>query len=216
MGRQEARPARLRARRTPSVLFGEFSVRSRLSVARGTIGVAAEAAFPLEAALSLETSFALEASATLAPETTAAVATIATVAATSTVARLASALSKGEQRKMPSALDRGREGALVLGARARLPSRLDHAAVGDEPANARHVFIVDVLDAIDTEGAHLAARERATAAARAAATAETSPRSFAVAPAVIATARLSLVHQRSNPFQKADAARPRYWLGTVC
>src|SRR5207249_4184160 len=57
----------------------------------------------------------------------------------------------GEEGDVAGALQRGREGALVAGAGARLAPRLDLAALGEEAAQLAHIFIVDVVLLLDTE-----------------------------------------------------------------
>jgi hypothetical protein len=88
--------------------------------------------------------------------------------AATTVAWLTAAFSEGEQCKVPGALDRRRQRALMFGTGAGLAARLDHPTVGDEAAHAWNVLVIDVLDAVDTEAAHLATRKRAATAATAA------------------------------------------------
>src|SRR5215469_5855047 len=54
-------------------------------------------------------------------------------------------------------LQRGGQRPLVLGAGARDPARQDLAPLGEEPPQPADLLVVDVVDALDTEGADLAA-----------------------------------------------------------
>src|SRR3954468_18554243 len=99
---------------------------------------------------------------------------------------------------MPRPLDRYRQRALVLGARTRLAPRLDHPAVGDKAADARHVLIIYVLDAIHAERADLPSRKAASTPA--AKTARSRPRRSAFAALVPAPPTLLLIsHAVSVP-----------------
>src|SRR5437763_12315290 len=66
----------------------------------------------------------------------------------------------GNERDLPRALDRGLQLALVHRARARDPPRQDLAALGDERADQLHVLVVDVVDLVRAELAHLPAAEQ--------------------------------------------------------
>src|SRR5207237_593389 len=70
-----------------------------------------------------------------------------------------------QQRQMSRALDRDRQPALMARARARLPPRLDLAAVRNVSPQLQRVLVVDVLDLVHTEGTDLLALSEAPAAA---------------------------------------------------
>ena len=53
---------------------------------------------------------------------------------------------------MPGPLDGGTEGPLVLGAHPALPARFNLGPVGNVPAQALVVLVVDVLDVFHAEG----------------------------------------------------------------
>jgi hypothetical protein len=54
---------------------------------------------------------------------------------------------------MSGTLDGGGQATLMLGAHASLSSRLDLIAVGNEPSELVNLFVVDIVNMIDTEGA---------------------------------------------------------------
>jgi hypothetical protein len=62
------------------------------------------------------------------------------------------------------ALEGEREHALVLGAGARLASRLDLGAIADVASQLRGLFVVDVVDLVDAEGADTPSAKPATTA----------------------------------------------------
>src|SRR4051812_19815116 len=84
---------------------------------------------------------------------------------------------------MAGALDRDREAALVARARARLPARLDLAAIRDVAAQLQRVLVVNFIDLIDAKSADLLALSKAAAP-----TAAAAARSTAVAAATVASA----------------------------
>src|SRR4029450_12768923 len=61
-----------------------------------------------------------------------------------------------QQGHLASVLDRGGDVALVLRAVARHTARADLAAFGHEPPQRRGVLVVDVLDPVLAEDAHVA------------------------------------------------------------
>jgi hypothetical protein len=151
--------------------------------------------------LTLESPVALEAPLTLeAPLARRAIAEAwsAVTIAWPAVTRLASTFGEGKQRQVPRALDRCRQRALMLGTGAGLPARLDHAAVGDEPPQARDILIIDVLDAIGAKSTDLAPGKRAAspAAPHAAAGALRALR-----PLFSTLSGLSFVHHSGQSFQ---------------
>src|SRR5207237_740365 len=79
-----------------------------------------------------------------------------------------------QQRQMSRALDRDRQPALMARARARLPPRLDLAAVRNVSPQLQRVLVVDVLDLVHTEGTDLLALSEAPAPAATATTARRS------------------------------------------
>lgn len=101
---------------------------------------------------------------------------------------------------MPGALDRCRQRALVLSARSGLPSRLDHSSVGDEPSQPRDILVIDMLDAVRAEAAHLAARERPPTAA----TKSTTWPVSLVASFVATLGALSFVNHVLDSFQRVS------------
>ena len=72
----------------------------------------------------------------------------------------------GQQRYRTGALDSYRELALVLGAGAGHAARKDLAALVYVTAQMHELLVVYMLDLVDTELAHLAARPAATRPAR--------------------------------------------------
>src|SRR6516165_3317361 len=70
----------------------------------------------------------------------------------------------GNQRVLARARDCGLQGALVLGACARDPPRLDLAALGDERRQQAYVLVVDVVDLVRAELADPAPAEEPAAA----------------------------------------------------
>jgi hypothetical protein len=74
-------------------------------------------------------------------------------------------IDEWNQRQVSSALDRARQRALVFGARATPPARLDLAKIGDELSQQRDVFVVDMHDPGFADRIHTPAREAPTAAA---------------------------------------------------
>src|SRR5688572_16661914 len=70
----------------------------------------------------------------------------------------------GNQRQLPRPLDGGLQLALVQGAGARDPPRLDLAALRQERREQPHVLVVDVVDLLRAELAHAAATEEAATA----------------------------------------------------
>src|SRR5262245_61194945 len=69
------------------------------------------------------------------------------------------------ERDLPGPLDRGLQFALVHRAGARDATRQDLAALGDERSDQLHVLVVDVVDLVRAELAHLAAAEQRAALA---------------------------------------------------
>src|SRR5215207_2865202 len=74
---------------------------------------------------------------------------------------------EGQQGQVAGALEGGAQGALVLGAGARLAARLDLAAVGDVAAQAGRFLVVDQGDLVHAELADLAPGDVAAATATA-------------------------------------------------
>jgi hypothetical protein len=90
----------------------------------------------------------------------------------------------------------------VLGTGAGLPSRLDHAAVGDEAAHTRNILVVHVLHSVGAEAAHLASRERAATTA----TAEAPTRAIAlISPVVTTLTGLPFIYHMYLSFQQSSA-----------
>src|ERR671932_625133 len=76
------------------------------------------------------------------------------------MSRLRSPARRGvrKERHLTGVLHRAGDLPLLLGADAGHPPRADLAAVGDELAQQRGVFVVDVGDALLVEGVHLLLR----------------------------------------------------------
>ncbi len=79
-----------------------------------------------------------------------------------------------QQRNSAGPLDSGRERALVLGARAGLPALEDLPTVRNEVVEALVFLVINVIDLVYAEGAHLAPR---------------SPEATTAAPVITAAAR---------------------------
>jgi hypothetical protein len=103
-------------------------------------------------------------------------------AASSHISGLAarSAVREREQGDVTGALDRNSHGALMLRARPKLAPGLDLPALANVAAKARDVLVINMLDVVGAELAHLApATEAATATAATATT--TAARAAALA-----------------------------------
>ncbi len=70
-----------------------------------------------------------------------------------------------QQRELSSSLERDVQRPLVRGARARLATWLDLAALRQEPPQPDQVLVVDLFDLVDAELTHLASRSEFAAAA---------------------------------------------------
>src|ERR1700682_1914800 len=66
-------------------------------------------------------------------------------------------LREGEQRDVSRALQRNRERSLMASARAGHPARQDLAPLREVPAQAGDLLVVDEVDVLEAEAAHLAA-----------------------------------------------------------
>lgn len=71
----------------------------------------------------------------------------------------------GQKRHVARILQRYRQSALMLGARARLAAWLDLGTLRNVAAQAANILIVDLAHVVDTERADLAARAEITATA---------------------------------------------------
>ncbi len=96
---------------------------------------------------------------------------------------------------MPRALDRDGEGALTLRGKAGLATRLNLAALREEPAQAGDIFVVNLIHTIGGKDVHAAAApaaatEPAAATAAESATAATTP---AAEPATTATVSTTVI-----------------------
>ncbi len=94
---------------------------------------------------------------------------------------------------MPRALDRDGQATLVTRARPCLPSGFDLAALGDVPAELERVLVVDAVDLVDAEGAHLLAAAAASAEATTAARAEWPVAAVTVTAVAVAAGALAAV-----------------------
>src|ERR1700680_1284762 len=66
-------------------------------------------------------------------------------------------LREGEQRDVSCALQRNRQRSLMASARARHPARQDLAPLREAPTQAGALLVVDEVDVLEAEAAHLAA-----------------------------------------------------------
>jgi hypothetical protein len=62
---------------------------------------------------------------------------------------------KGQQRQVPSPLDRQGQSPLVFRTGARAPAGQDFTPIGYASLQPFHIFIIDVVDPVDTESANL-------------------------------------------------------------
>src|SRR6476661_864367 len=93
----------------------------------------------------------------------------------------------GQQCHMTGTLQRDAQGPLVAGASAGLSPGLNLGALREVFTQARHVFVINVLDLVHAEAALLAARHVAIPVPRPAAVGATAPASATVARASAAT-----------------------------
>jgi hypothetical protein len=86
-----------------------------------------------------------------------AVAVAAITIATATARVIAAFGYVGQQCELTRALDGARDLALMTTAGSGDPTRTDFPAIGDEPAQGRNIFVVDLLDLVPAVRARLPA-----------------------------------------------------------
>jgi hypothetical protein len=79
--------------------------------------------------------------------------------ASTTLTSITDAFGEWKQSKVARPLDGNSQRALVLGAGAHAPARLNLAAVGDEPSQGWHILVIDVDNTVRRERIHPATRE---------------------------------------------------------